>query len=250
MTSGRSISRVLREHGIETDDIEHVEGGKTFFWRGHYEHDMNVAHTDDTQLNVFADFHPKLSEASRSSADALPRQHPAGAPARRPRPVTGVVRRPRLDEPLDRDCARLAHRRDRRGRLRAAQRCRAADADREAEPETGGEGDDGARAEVVVAKRGEYGAICSRPTRSLRSRPSRLEEVRDPTGAGDSFAGGFLGYLDSVRADGVHDEQALRRAMVYGSVMASFNVEDFGTERVARLDARTRSPGASRSSSG
>ena len=60
-----------------------------------------------------------------------------------------------------------------------------------------------------------------------------LEDVRDPTGAGDSFAGGFLGYLDRARVGGEHDAAALRRAMAYGSVMASFNVEDFGTERVA-----------------
>src|SRR6266576_5898082 len=56
---------VLRDRGINTDDVEHVEGGKTFFWRGHYDYDLNVAHTDETQLNVFADFAPKLSPASR-----------------------------------------------------------------------------------------------------------------------------------------------------------------------------------------
>src|SRR3954468_10027559 len=58
---------VLESRGVITDDIERVQGGKTFFWRGHYEYDMNVAHTDDTQLNVFAEFDPKLSEASRAS---------------------------------------------------------------------------------------------------------------------------------------------------------------------------------------
>ena len=58
---------VLAERGIDTDDIEHVAGGETFFWRGHYDHDMNVAHTDDTQLNVFADFEPKLSPDSCES---------------------------------------------------------------------------------------------------------------------------------------------------------------------------------------
>ncbi len=58
---------VLRERGINTDDIERVEGGKTFFWQGHYEYDMNTAHTDDTQLNVFGDFQPKLSEESKNT---------------------------------------------------------------------------------------------------------------------------------------------------------------------------------------
>src|SRR5213080_4698415 len=58
---------VLRNRGVNTDDIEHVAGGKTFFWRGHYDFDLNVAHTDDTQLNVFGDFEPKLSEESKSA---------------------------------------------------------------------------------------------------------------------------------------------------------------------------------------
>src|SRR3954447_26228719 len=61
---------VLRNRGINTDDVEHVAGGETFFWRGHYDYDLNTAHTDDTQLNVFGDFEPKLSAASRS-ADIL-----------------------------------------------------------------------------------------------------------------------------------------------------------------------------------
>src|SRR5690349_14276248 len=58
---------VLEDRGVITDDIERVAGGQTFFWQGHYEYDMNVAHTDDTQLNVFAEFDPKLSEAARES---------------------------------------------------------------------------------------------------------------------------------------------------------------------------------------
>jgi sugar/nucleoside kinase (ribokinase family) len=58
---------VLRRRGIDTDDIERVEGGRTFFWRGHYDYDLNVAHTDDTQLNVFGDFQPKLSDQSQAA---------------------------------------------------------------------------------------------------------------------------------------------------------------------------------------
>jgi sugar/nucleoside kinase (ribokinase family) len=89
---------------------------------------------------------------------------------------------------------------------------------------------------VVVAKQGEYGAALFTPDGFFALPGFPLEDVRDPTGAGDSFAGGFLGYLDAVRTAGEHDENALRRAMAYGSVMASFNVEDFGTERVCRLE--------------
>src|SRR6187455_247694 len=64
---GEEEYAVLRKRGIDTADIEHVPGGETFFWRGHYEYDLNVAHTDDTQLNVFGDFQPKLSEESRAA---------------------------------------------------------------------------------------------------------------------------------------------------------------------------------------
>jgi sugar/nucleoside kinase (ribokinase family) len=94
---------------------------------------------------------------------------------------------------------------------------------------------------AVVAKRGEYGAAlftegedgpASHNFFALPGFP--LEDVRDPTGAGDSFAGGFFGYLDGV--DGDLDEANLRRAMGYGTVLASFNVEEFGTERVSRLE--------------
>ncbi len=86
---------------------------------------------------------------------------------------------------------------------------------------------------VVVAKQGEYGAALFTEDGFFALPAFPLETVIDPTGAGDSFAGGFLGYLSSQ--DDWHDEAALRRAMTYGSVIASFNVEEFGTERVARL---------------
>jgi len=86
---------------------------------------------------------------------------------------------------------------------------------------------------MVVAKQGEYGAALY-TDRSVFALPAYpLETVVDPTGAGDSFAGGFLGYLDAQSGD--LDDQTLRHAMTFGSVLASFNVEEFGTERVARL---------------
>ena len=86
---------------------------------------------------------------------------------------------------------------------------------------------------VVVAKQGEYGAALFTADGFFALPAYPLETVIDPTGAGDSFAGGFLGYL--AAQDDRRDDAALRRAMTYGSVLASFNVEEFGTERVARL---------------
>jgi sugar/nucleoside kinase (ribokinase family) len=90
----------------------------------------------------------------------------------------------------------------------------------------------------VVVKRGEYGAILFSESGAFAIPGLPLEEVKDPTGAGDSFAGGFLGYLAARRMDGTpHDEADLRRAMVNGSMMASLNVEDFGTERIRSVSA-------------
>ena len=88
---------------------------------------------------------------------------------------------------------------------------------------------------VVVAKQGEYGAALFTKDGFFALPAYPLETVLDPTGAGDSFAGGFLGYLDSAGAENPSSAD-LRRAMAFGSVMASFNVEDFGTERVRRLE--------------
>jgi len=88
---------------------------------------------------------------------------------------------------------------------------------------------------AVVAKQGEYGAALLSADSFFALPAYPLETVIDPTGAGDSFAGGFLGYLDSQGPEAASDETELRRAMTYGSVLASFNVEEFGTERVRRL---------------
>jgi len=88
---------------------------------------------------------------------------------------------------------------------------------------------------VVVAKQGEYGAALFTGDGFFSIPAYPLEGVNDPTGAGDSFAGGFLGYLSSLDTDRRADPAELRRAMAYGSVLASFNVEEFGTERVRRL---------------
>ena len=87
---------------------------------------------------------------------------------------------------------------------------------------------------IVVAKRGEYGAVLFTPEGFFALPGFLLEDVRDPTGAGDSFAGGFLGYLD-MHGPAELTPDALRRAMAHGTVLASFNVEEFGTERVAVL---------------
>jgi sugar/nucleoside kinase (ribokinase family) len=87
---------------------------------------------------------------------------------------------------------------------------------------------------VIIAKQGEYGAAMITPDSYFSLPAFPLETVVDPTGAGDTFAGGFVGYIAAAGAEAI-DEELLRRAMAYGTALASFNVEEFGTERVARL---------------
>jgi sugar/nucleoside kinase (ribokinase family) len=224
---------VLHARGVNTDDIERVEGGETFFWRGHYEYDLNQAHTDDTQLNVFGEFQPKLSDESKA-ADLLFLANIQPDLQREVREQCEGARLAGLDSmnlwiDIARDSlvrtiggvdivfmndAELRMLTEQPNLVRAAREVMALG------PST------------VVAKQGEYGAalFTSEGFFALPAYP--LETVIDPTGAGDSFAGGFLGYLASQDAA---DDASLRRAMTYGSVLASFNVEQFGTERVAAL---------------
>jgi sugar/nucleoside kinase (ribokinase family) len=232
---GEAEYEVLTKRGVRTDDIEHVPGGKTFFWRGHYDYDLNVAHTDETQLNVFGDFQPKLSEQSKASESVFLAniQPDLQLEVREQCTAASMVGLDSMNLWIDtaRDslvrsigAVDLVLMNDAELRMLTRQP-NLVMAAREVMAM-------GPR--MVVAKQGEYGAALFTADSFFALPGYPLEEVVDPTGAGDSFAGGFLGYLDAVGA-GAADEQALRRAMTYGSVMASFNVEQFGTERVQRL---------------
>jgi sugar/nucleoside kinase (ribokinase family) len=231
---GQAEFEVLQRRGVITDDIEVVESGRSFFWRGRYEYDLNVAHTEDTQLGVFGDFEPKLSPASQE-ADVvflaniqpdLQRQVRAQCTQARFSALDSMnlwietARDSLLAAISEVDCVIVndAEIRQLTGESNLARGTRAVMAN-------------GPRA--VVAKQGEYGAALFTSDSFFALPGFPLEDVRDPTGAGDSFAGGFLGYLDSHA--GEIDDACLRRAMGYGTVLASFNVEEFGTERVSRL---------------
>lgn len=225
---------VLERRGVITEDIERVAGGETFFWAGHYDYDLNTAHTDETRLNVFGDFEPKLSPASRE-ADILFLANIQPELQRRVRAQCTNARfvaldsmnlwietaKPALEAVIaEVDCVLIndAEVRQLTGEPNLARAARAVMSL-------------GPRA--VVAKQGEYGAALFTADGFFALPGFPLEDVRDPTGAGDSFAGGFLGYLDSL--DAAPSQADLRRAMGFGTVLASFNVEEFGTERVARL---------------
>jgi len=230
---GEEEYAVLHNRGVNTDDIERVEGGRTFFWRGHYDYDLNVAHTDDTQLNVFGEFQPKLSEESKASdvlflANIQPdlqhevREQCSGARLAGLDSMNlwidtardSLVRTIGTVDMVFMNDAELRMLTGESNLVRAAR-------------EVIGMGP-----RVVVAKQGEYGAALFTEESFFALPAYPLDTVMDPTGAGDSFAGGFLGYVASQDAD---DEGVLRKAMTYGSVLASFNVQEFGTERVRRL---------------
>ena len=226
---------VFAAREINLDDLERVPGAQSFHWSGRYEDDMTVAHTLDTQLNVFADFDPKLSpDAAGAStlflANILPdlqrrvrRQCPDAA-------LVGLdsmnywiesARESLIETMREVDVVTLndAELRMLTGEPNLA---RAARKLLELGPR------------VALVKQGPYGA-CMFTSDGYFSIPAYpLETVIDPTGAGDSFAGGCFGYLDSL-GDADLSDDAFRAAAVYGSVLASFAVEDFGTERVQRL---------------
>jgi sugar/nucleoside kinase (ribokinase family) len=224
---------VFARHEIDTSDLERVAEGNTFFWRGRYDFDLNTAHTLDTQLNVFASFKPKLSDASKKArfvflGNIQPdlqievREQVSGAELVAldtmnywintvPDAVMGAIRGVNVVIINDAEARQLANEPN---LIRAARKIL----------------DAGPTA--LVIKRGEYGAALFTRDSYFAIPAYPLESVFDPTGAGDTFAGGFMGYLAS---HDTIDEATMRRAMIYGSVMASFNVEEFGTERVDRL---------------
>lgn len=225
---------VFKRHNINTDDIEIVPDGKTFFWSGRYDYDMNTAHTLDTQLNVFETFQPKLSEESKSArlvflANILPMlQKEVREQCEKAEFVAMDTMNFWISSMKDAlietikvvDCiiindAEARQLTDEPNIHKAAKAIL----------------DFGLKA--VVIKRGEYGATLFTKDSYFVCPAYPLESVFDPTGAGDTFAGGFMGYLASQKE--ITDE-TMRRAMIYGSVMASFNVEKFGTERVDALE--------------
>ncbi len=232
---GEQEYAVLRSRDIDTRDIERIPGGQTFFWRGEYSWDLSERETLDTQLGVFAGFEPRLSEESRTTdvlflaniQPQLQRQVRAQCPDARFAALDSMnlwieTERLSLIEALaDVDCLMLNDS-ELRELTREPNLMRAACLIHEWGPS------------VVVAKRGEFGAAMITPEGFFALPAFPLETVLDPTGAGDCFAGGFMGYL-AAHAGEEPTHELLSRAMAYGTALASFNVEEFGTDRVARL---------------
>jgi sugar/nucleoside kinase (ribokinase family) len=232
---GERQLQIMRTRDVDLADVERVAGGKTFFWHGEYGWDLNSRETLDTQLGVFEGFQPKLSESSRSSEvlflaniqPDLQREVRAQLPEARFVALDSMnlwieIARDSLVAAIEGvDCLILndAELRQLTGKPNLVSAAR--------EILTWGPS-------VIVAKQGEYGAALV-TTESFFALPAYpLETVIDPTGAGDTFAGGFVGCIAAHLQEELSDD-LLRSAMAHATVLASFNVEEFGTERVQRL---------------
>ena len=228
---------LLESREVDLEGLEYIDG-ETFRWKGQYTDDLNEAVTLETHLNVFAGFQPKIPERYRE----LDYVFLGNIDPTLQRQVVGQVESPRLVacdtmnywidgqfqslmETLkkvdvliinDTETKELAHEKN---LAKAARRIL------------------GLGPKVIVVKRGEYGvskfSLTPQGKLSVFGIPAYpLEDVFDPTGAGDTFAGGFMGYLSGTNRT---DEQAIRQAIVFGSVMASFNVEKFSLDRLREL---------------
>lgn len=227
----------FRRRGVNLDGLQVVEG-KTFRWSGRYSYDMNTAETLDTQLNVFANFHPDLPESYRNSEYVFL----ANIDPLLQLEVLAQMRKPKLTV-LDTMNYWINYRKETLSQAIAAVDIVLMN---EAEARQYANTFSLIRAarkilsqgpKALVVKKGEYGASMfangDEPRRSFFFAPAYpLEKIQDPTGAGDSFAGGFIGYLAQQEHIG---KEEIKRAIIHGSVVASFTVEDFGVERLRTL---------------
>jgi len=232
--------RILEEKGIDTSGLVIDKTGRTFRWRGYYEYDLSNAHTLETQLNVFARFIPVLSDEHRrtrylflGNIDPVLQKRilrDMASPA-----LVGadtmnfwIESKPDdLKEMISRVDVLIINEAEAREFSRQKNLVRAARKIISMGPR------------FLVVKRGEYGALVFNDENKIFSAPGYpLEQISDPTGAGDSFAGGFMGYLASLNATRSDRDlfSKISRAVIYGSVMASFNVESFSLKRLISLE--------------
>ena len=227
---------VFKGRNINIEGLQRVKGERSFFWSGEYGFDLNVAKTRDTQLNVFAGFKPHLNERQRS-ADVL---FLANIDPELQMDVLKQTKRPRLvaldtmnywisskHDALERIFKEvdliIINEAEVRQFMKEANLVKAARAILKL------------GAKTLVIKRGEYGVLMVTKDAVFAAPAYPLENVFDPTGAGDTFAGGFLGYLASRRE--ITDRE-LRRAIIFGSVLASFTVEKFSLDRLREITLR------------
>ena len=230
----KEMIETLQQHGVNTDGIEIKEDGKTFFWSGRYHNDMNTRDTLDTQLNVLADFDPIIPENYQDCQYLMLGNM---VPALQATVLSRLHNRPKFVM-LDTMNLWMNVAMDDLKEIIAKVDCLTIN-DEEARQLSGDYSLRKAAKTIMamgpktlIIKKGEHGALLFQGSEVFFCPALPLEEVFDPTGAGDTFAGGFIGYLASTDDIGFEN---MKRAIVYGSAMASFTVEKFGTERIINL---------------
>jgi sugar/nucleoside kinase (ribokinase family) len=227
--------QTLEARGVDLAGLQRVPDGKTFHWTGRYDYDLNVAHTLDTQLNVFAGFQPRLPDGYRDS----PFVYLANIQPTLQLDVLNQVQQPKfvgvdsmnfwignpetraqLSRVIDRVDAVFMNDAEIRQYTGVYHLLQAARNVLEQGPR------------VVLIKKGEHGALAVSREGVFAAAAYPLESVQDPTGAGDTFAGGFMGHLAET---GDTSWNGIKRAMAHGSVVASFTVEDFSVTRLLSL---------------
>jgi len=226
--------QLLHSRGIDTKGINKVENGKTFRWAGRYHYDMNTRDTLDTQLNVFADFDPHVPMQYRDAEFVCLGNIDPELQLK----VLDQINKPKLvicdtmnfwiegkpaelKKTLERVDIFIINDSEARILSGDPNLVKSARIIRNMGPKT------------LIIKKGEHGALLFTENGIFAAPAFPLESIYDPTGAGDTFAGGFIGHL--ARCGSINDIE-MRRAVLYGSAMASFCVEKFGTEKIAALD--------------
>jgi sugar/nucleoside kinase (ribokinase family) len=222
---------LLKNYGIDLSGVEIVPGGSTFFWSGEYHNDLNTRTTLDTQLNVLENFSPNIPEHLKSPdivmlGNLSPDVQLQALEQLKTKPKLIVLDtmnfwmehfRPGLDQVIAKVDVISINDEEARQLTGEYSLVRAADKIHQMGPE------------YVIIKKGEHGALLFHNKEIFCAPALPLEEVFDPTGAGDSFAGGFTGYLTQT---GDISFNNMKLAVIYGSAMASFTVEKFGTENL------------------
>lgn len=225
----------LKDRHVDLSGLE-IQKGKTFRWKGEYGFDLNVAKTLETQLNVFSNFSPKIPEAMKKTEFLfLGNIHPTlqlqvlqqVTQVRRPKLIAldtmnfWIEGEPKaLKEVISKVDLVVINEGEARELTRESALLKAARRVQSWGPT------------IVIIKQGEYGALLFHQDKIFSAPGLPLEAVKDPTGAGDSFAGGFMGYV--AKQNDLKDS-TLRQAVIVGSTMASFNVEDFSCRRLKTL---------------
>lgn len=226
---------LLQQRGISTEGVEIDKKGKTFRWEGYYEYDMSQAKTVSTELGAFANFKPQLPESYKDAeyvflANIDPElQLSVLEQTKKPKLVLLdtmnywiQTKKQQLLEVVRKVDVLLLNDSEARQLFETPNLVKAAGAALKLGPK------------YVIIKKGEHGALLFSDGNHFSAPAYPLEMIKDPTGCGDSFAGALIGYM---AANDSTSEKNLRKAIIYGSVVASFNAEDFSLERLKTLKA-------------